>query len=142
MTRRPIGIFFVATWLVFWFFLSGARSLQAVYGPQSFAANSPGGARIALLMLIGFTVWLVVSVVQLRQTALWVCGGLFAWWAISMLVTLPTFVTAAPRPAGAVLWASLIVGPNILAIWYLFRPSFRRVARLYRIERDTKGVRR
>ncbi len=142
MPRRPRGIGLVATWVAICGVFSLAPSVKAFYGPRALDPAGPTAPKVIHLLLIVATIVLVRAVLKMRLAAIWISVGLLALWVVSLIIKAPFVISASPHPVRAAIFIGALGFPNLLAIWYLSRRSFREASVQYRKDSDAEAVRR
>ncbi len=132
MLRRPRGIGLVATWVAICGVFSLAPSVKTFYGPRALDPAGPTAPKVIHLLLIVATFVLVRAVLRMRLAAIWISVGLLSLWVVSLIIKAPFFISASPHPVRAAIFLGALVFPNLLAIWYLSRRSFRQASVQYR----------
>jgi hypothetical protein len=127
MMKRPQGIYWVGVWMgIFGFMHSvGLRRLVALYSIQS------GIPAIVMFAGLALLIWEIYGLIKLQPIQRWVGVIVFGWWAISSFIKIP-YITSPPIPSerNAMIFKIIlaIIGIiNIVSIWYLVRPSFRKM---------------
>lgn len=132
--KKPLAIYFVAAWsfLGLVMAISGTtRALKPLLGQYKDIATTTSG----YLCLVSFVHYYYL--VQLRQFNRWLAVGFFMWWT-TMLAWNYTILIHRPnvKVLPFTIIMALLIGLNLVGIWYLTRRKFRQFAIAYAAERD------
>ena len=130
--RRPIPIYFIAA--LCFLHIGGLAGLFQKQSEKIGAINGQLSALMALLsyLVLAIAIIQTVGLIKLNNFNRWFAIILFIYQAFQMAVMSWHFLPASSNPVRTIIGSSLFIILDLLAAWYLTRPSFRTFAIEYR----------
>ena len=134
--KRPIALYFVASWCFFALTIQANNLTQVLASGFSAGQESEDLQRTLFTVTFVLVVWHTIRLVRLKSFNRWFSIVTLGWWTVMLTWNIFIVIERLERPFRAVMFSFIFGMLNIACAWYLARRSFRSFAVEFVTERE------